>query len=263
VVAFPGGASKVRPDALDRLLSALDITIIQNNESARPNTTKARGKLQRILDQHGEQHLILVLRTILESESNSKALIDPVICAVSTVMLKYPAWPETGLRWIEAFDDINLLHLHNIVRPLKPDEPARSALAGIIVEKLWPIFTVLKVKPPKKVKVSTDAAKRALEKGLALLAQKGPHANSQIPRELCEQLGIEPQKANYYMMAARRYGDRQQLVARLPRNALFALSMPSLPTEVRKVVEQRLAAGEKVMAKEIRALAARAKHRAS
>jgi hypothetical protein len=52
------------------------------------------------------------------------------------------------------------------------------------------------------------------------------------------------------MNAARLYGDRPGLVARLSRNALFTLSMPSLPASARLEIE-RLEAGERVAAGQI------------
>jgi hypothetical protein len=82
------------------------------------------------------QHLTLLIRTIVESKGNARGLIDPVLCAISAVMLAYPAWLETGLRWIEAFDEIYLMKMHDIVRPLKPAEPARSTIAGMLVQRL-------------------------------------------------------------------------------------------------------------------------------
>jgi hypothetical protein len=51
-------------------------------------------------------------------------------------------------------------------------------------------------------------------------------------------------------MNAARIG-RQELVARLSRDALFALSMPSLPASARPEIEHRLAADQRVTAKEL------------
>jgi hypothetical protein len=65
-----------------------------------------------------------------------RALIEPVILAISATMLAYLAWPETGLQWLEAFDDINLLQMRNIARPLKPGDLVRSAVAGMLVARL-------------------------------------------------------------------------------------------------------------------------------
>ena len=57
----------------------------------------------------------------------------------------------------------------------------RSAVAGMLVARLDPVFTAAKVKRPRKVyvpKKMPGAARRAIEQGLFLLQHKGPHANS-------------------------------------------------------------------------------------
>jgi hypothetical protein len=169
-------------------------------------------------------------------------------------MLAYPAWPDTGLRWLEAFDDIDLFHLSNILRPLKKKEPARSAIAGMLVARLHPVFCPPKVRPPKKVyepKLPPNRARIAVEQGLILLQHKGQHANSRISRLAQEKFGLSAHECGQVLNTARLYGDRVALVAQMSRDALFTLSMPSLPAGVRRAVEQRLEAGEKVGAKEI------------
>jgi hypothetical protein len=241
-------------DALEGLLTALGVTIVPANKTRGANATAARATLQRILDQHGAQHLTLLLRAIVESEGNARALIEPVLYAISAVMVAYPAWPETGMRWLEAFDDINLLQMHNIARPLKPGDLARSAVAGMLVARLYPVFTVAKVRAPRKVyepKKMPGAARRAIEQGVFLLEHKGPHANSPISKLGYEKFGLNALECSQVLNAARRYGDRPELVARLSRDALFALSMPSLPASARLEIERRLAAGEQVTAKQI------------
>jgi hypothetical protein len=169
-------------------------------------------------------------------------------------MLAYPAWPETGLRWIEAFDDIDLMHLHKLVRPLKPKEPARSTIAGMLVERLHPVFCPPKIKPPKKVyepKKPPNGARIAIEQGLFLLQHKGPHANSPISRIGYAEFGLAAGECGQVINAARLYGDRQDLVARLSREALFRLSAPIVPAGVRQAIEGRLAAGERLGGPEI------------
>jgi hypothetical protein len=224
------------------------------HQTRRANCTVARGTLQRLLEQQGEQHLPLLVRTIVESEGNACALIDPVLCAISAVMLAYPAWPETGLRWIEAFDDIDLMKMHDIVRPLKPAEPARSTIAGMLVQRLHPIFCPPKVKPPKKVyepKKPPNGARIAIEQGLFLLQHKGPHANSPISQIAYEKFKLSASECCQVINAARLYGKRQELVARLSREALFRLSAPMMPANVRQAIERRLSAGERMGGPEI------------
>src|ERR1700722_820161 len=74
--------------ALDRLLVALQ---------APPIDEAARARLARSLDRHGEAHVILLVRTIIESEGNAAALVEPVISAVSSLMIFHPEWANRGL----------------------------------------------------------------------------------------------------------------------------------------------------------------------
>jgi hypothetical protein len=257
VVAFPAKRARktqADKDALARLLKALDDKVINTHQTRRPNCTVARGTLQRLLDQEGEEHLTMLIRTIVESKGNARALIDPVIMAVNAVMLAYPAWPQTGLAWIEAFDELDLMRMHDMVRPLKPQDPARSTIAGMLVQRLHPVFCPPKVKPPKKVyepKKPPNGARIAIEQGMFLLQHKGPHANSPISHIAYERFKLSPGECCQVINAARLCGDRQDLVARLSREALFRLSAPIMPDDVRQAIERRLAAGERLGGPEI------------
>jgi hypothetical protein len=64
----------------------------------------------------GREKIILLIRTILESEGNQDALVEPVVSAVSSCMK--PEWTELGLAWIEAFDKIPLTALLQTMRSL-------------------------------------------------------------------------------------------------------------------------------------------------
>jgi hypothetical protein len=67
-------------------------------------------------DGDGRGHVTLLIRTILESEGNQDALIEPIVGAVSMCMR--PEWTELGLRWIEAFDKIPLMAILQTMRGL-------------------------------------------------------------------------------------------------------------------------------------------------
>jgi hypothetical protein len=62
-------ASAREAATLDRLLVALE---------APPVDDAARARLARSLIRHGEQHVILLVRTIIESEGNAAALVEPM-----------------------------------------------------------------------------------------------------------------------------------------------------------------------------------------
>jgi hypothetical protein len=80
--------------ALDRLLVALQ---------APPIDEAARARLARSLDRHGEAHVILLVRTIIESEGNAAALVEPVISAVSSLMIFHPEWANPRAKLDRSF----------------------------------------------------------------------------------------------------------------------------------------------------------------
>ena len=134
--------AKPAADALVRLCAALDVQIVPVSRRPRYNETTAKATLADILAQHGEQHFVLLIRTIVESEGNARALVAPIIWAVSDIMLAFPGWPSSGLAWIEAFDAIELQSLLRLARPLcnVSKQKSRAAIGGMLVQRLQPVF---------------------------------------------------------------------------------------------------------------------------
>jgi hypothetical protein len=64
----------------------------------------------------GRGHVTLLIRTILESEGNQDALIEPIVSAVASCMR--PEWTGLGLKWIESFDKIPLRAILETMRSL-------------------------------------------------------------------------------------------------------------------------------------------------
>jgi len=77
---------------------------------------------------------------LTESEGNTAHLTAPVILAISDIMLAHPEWPDTGLRWIEAFDRIDLGALSELARENRDAVPKRAALATLIYGRLRDVF---------------------------------------------------------------------------------------------------------------------------
>jgi hypothetical protein len=128
---------------VDRLLVALEVP---------PVDAAARARLARLLIRHGEAHIILLIRTIIESEGNAAALVEPVVSAVSSVMVFHPEWPCRGLAWIEAFDDVPLMPLLQAMQDLdlfRPDTIGHY-LSLVLRRRLRKVFEPPKVKPPRK-----------------------------------------------------------------------------------------------------------------
>jgi hypothetical protein len=146
VVRFPSKRTKrAKPtaDALARLCAALDVRIVPVTRRPRDNETTAVATLRGILAAHGEEHFVMLIRTIAESEGNARALVAPILYGVSDVMAAFPSWPDKGLDWIEAFDAIDLQSLLRLARPLcnVSKQKPRAAIGGMLVQLLQPVFT--------------------------------------------------------------------------------------------------------------------------
>lgn len=127
-------------DALKDILDSLGIEIIACNQTGGAMKTKAINNLRRILARHGEGHVIITLRTIVESAGNERALTSAAIFGVSDLILAHPTWPERGLTWIEAFDEINLIALAKMASANRKAVPKREAMATMLYERLAPTF---------------------------------------------------------------------------------------------------------------------------
>jgi hypothetical protein len=139
------------PDAVTNLCADLGIEIIPCNQTIRPMKTKAVNVLRRIFERHGQEHLIMVVRTIVESEGNAAALTEPTIIGISELLLAHPQWGEQGLAWIEAFDGINLKELAAKASANRKAVTKSAAIATMLYERLQPIFS-----PPKPQRVRKE-----------------------------------------------------------------------------------------------------------
>lgn len=232
-------------EAAKRLLVALDAPAV---------TPEALERLQKLIRYRGEQHATLVIRTIIESEGNELALIEPVISAVSDVMRRRPGWPERGVAWIAAFDGIPLLQLVETMRGLEifREESLGTYLAVAIESRLLRIFTeapALEIASPAKIPMSkarTPAilAKVALGRELAAIRDRTPN-NRKFGELVRAKYDLEAQAACDMMRVARAYGDREEITSRLSWSALVTLS-GSLSLSTRRALEERILAGERV-----------------
>jgi hypothetical protein len=108
----------------------LGVEFIRSNEAYRPMATKCEAILNRVALKFGNEHLILLLRTIVESDGNQTALVEPVIWAVSDIIRGHPEWTDRGLEWLEAFDTIDLCHLLAVARANRASVPRRASIAS-------------------------------------------------------------------------------------------------------------------------------------
>ncbi|WP_298876818.1 hypothetical protein [uncultured Bradyrhizobium sp.] len=124
----------------------------------------------------GAQHVTLLIRTILESDGNENALIEPIVSAVSMSMR--PEWTDRGLAFIEAFDRLPLVQILETMRGLDvfSEKNLSTYLGMVLTNKLAKVFAPPPA-PPKARRASPPKGKRALAKRAA---QQGTAAPSPI-----------------------------------------------------------------------------------
>jgi hypothetical protein len=93
----------------------------------------------------------------------------------------------------------------------------------------------------------------ALEIGRELIAVKAALPHGQFNSWVNAKLGISRSTAFNCMAAAERLGDKCSTVEHLPLNTVYLLAAPSTPDHLRNQIVEKLEAGEKVDAYEIRA----------
>jgi hypothetical protein len=88
----------------------------------------------------GRGYITLLLRTILESEGNQDALIEPVVAAIASSMRTI--WIRRGVEWIAAFDQIPLVDILTKLRELDlfPEKELEQHYAMGIQRRLWRTF---------------------------------------------------------------------------------------------------------------------------
>jgi hypothetical protein len=116
------------------LLREFNVEVVDNSRAwcRGARQTCAGRTLARIFELRGYDHLRSVVMSIVESKPNKKALIGPIIWAVSDVLHAYPEW--MGATWLEVMDDINLVEMFE--RANRRIAQPRSAMATLIFERM-------------------------------------------------------------------------------------------------------------------------------
>jgi hypothetical protein len=125
---------------IPRTCAELGVEIIPVTKKAGPGQTTARAAVHSLCRSHGEGHLILVLRTLMESEGNSDHINEFTLYGINDIVLSHPAWPATGLRWLEAFDRIDLGDIRAKARRNRAAVPQRYGIASALHRELSAIF---------------------------------------------------------------------------------------------------------------------------
>lgn len=120
---------------IDTLCHQLGIRIIPRSRRCRPRETRARRALTKLAEQHGEGHVVFVLRTIVQSGNNKASLWSETILAISDIVRLRPDLADRGGAFMEAFDRIPLEEVRTRARAMGIG-PKRQVMRVLITDRL-------------------------------------------------------------------------------------------------------------------------------
>ncbi len=127
--------------ALASICTELGVAVIPVTKQRGPMETCAVNTLERILRDHGAEHLRSTLISIVETENNKRMLVAPVIWGMSDVLLAHPTW--FGGEFLGAMDQIDLADMHERAKANRQAAQPRQAVATMLFEKLSQRFEVV------------------------------------------------------------------------------------------------------------------------
>lgn len=127
--------------ALASICAEVGIAVIPVTKQRDLMETCAVNTLERVLANHGEEHLRSVLISIVETENNKRMLVAPVLLAVSDVLLAHPSW--FGGDFLSAMDAIDLANMHERAKANRRAAQPRQAIATMLFEQLREKFQVV------------------------------------------------------------------------------------------------------------------------
>lgn len=169
-------------------------------------------------------------------------------------------WTELGGAFLEAFDRISLEEVRREAKATKM-RPLRSAVATILCAKLAGILgpsvppkaARIKREPkPSRLATQQPIVRANIALGSELLVRRAVTSNNRQVRQQMDQLGVDAAHAAECVRVAKVYAERENITARLTWPALVELASPSIGDDVRRQLEQRILAGERLSAQKIR-----------
>ncbi|MCA6120150.1 hypothetical protein J6524_35745 [Bradyrhizobium sp. WSM 1738] len=112
----------------------MGVEILPTTATVREGQTTAQSTLQRILRDHGEGHVIQLLRTFTETETTAPALTN------SRSMQSQTSWADAGLRWFEVFDRVDIAAAQRQAKLNRGIVPQRYGIAAAIIPALHSEF---------------------------------------------------------------------------------------------------------------------------
>lgn len=129
------------------LCDEFDVEIVDKSRYPGPGQTRAVGTLSKIITRHGVEHARLVMTTLAETENNKIALEAAAFGAASDLIRAKPEWIEDADRWYHVWDRCPVGELQALTYDLRGYVSMRSALAGLIYERLWRAYGPRSVQP--------------------------------------------------------------------------------------------------------------------
>jgi hypothetical protein len=130
----------VRSPRVPKLCAELGLEILPTNKNPGPGQTTAGSTLHAIYRSHGEGHLVMLLRTLMETDGNSAHINEFTLYAISDIMLAHPEWPEAGLKWLEVFDMVDLGDIRAQAKRNRAAVPQRHGIAAALRRELAIMF---------------------------------------------------------------------------------------------------------------------------
>lgn len=240
------------------LFDQLGITYVPINRQHRPGPkeTTCVAVVDRMIRQHGARHTELVLRTV----ADHGILVADVIDAVSDLAISHPRWARSA-DWFSAFAGIDVAGIRQTAKAANI-RPRRVAIATLIAVELAKILgpsrlpkTIKQKLPPKPPRALARVAgvEANVQLGRQLLALRAEHPGKRdYGRAKRARFNVDVMHAVECVRVARAYGERPEIYRRLFWQGLVELSSPTMPAPVRRVLEVRILAGERIGAPQIR-----------
>jgi hypothetical protein len=259
-----------QPPAWDSSVIAAQLQDILDALEVPPIDAESRGIFQRILYRQkyfggdAKGRVIFIIRCITESSGNEGALIGPVVSAVSSCLT--PELTNHGLELLEAFDQIPLMSVLETMRSLDLFSEKsigwyysiaiRNKLAAILEPAARPATKPVQVKrepKPPRALTRVPGVEAMVALGVKLLELRSTaKSNREFGRLRNKLFDVDTMTGVRAMMVARAYGDRPEIYRRLSWKALRDLSSPSIQPSLRRDLEARILADERIGGPQIR-----------
>lgn len=140
-------------NAVARICSGVGVELIGRGAEYGPGQTDAGVTIDDIFRKHGEAHLVMLLRTFVDSSNeNAVAMYEVVLDAISEIMMAEPSWAATGMRWLEAFDTIDLGAIYREAKANRVIVAQRAGIITLVVRELRKTFCNVVAMAPSSAK---------------------------------------------------------------------------------------------------------------